>query len=227
MDPRSHIDRGGSLAPRQRCRPCRRPRVLVAALLLALPLAAQDMPPPPAPASATPAPGSEDASPLGGTFEVGSASVINRRGVWELSARVRYPLNERIRSALRDGVTLSFDLEVSVARQRRFWFDDDVIRLDLRRDLSYHVVSDRYLLSGGPAQEIETFPTIEAALARLGDISDWPVILDSQLAGEGPWRVGVRAGVRRGRMPDALRALVFWSDAWHRTSEWYRWTLPR
>ena len=22
-------------------------------------------------------------------------------------------------------------------------------------------------------------------------------------------------------MPDALRALVFWSDAWHRTSEWY------
>jgi len=53
------------------------------------------------------------------------------------------------------------------------------------------------------------------------------VIVDSQLGGDGPWRVSVRAGVRRGRMPDALRALVFWSHAWHRTSEWYRWTLPR
>ncbi|MCC7462717.1 MAG: DUF4390 domain-containing protein [Gammaproteobacteria bacterium] len=195
---------------------------LLAGWLSAWPLGAQESPAPAADAAA-----SEDAGPLGGTFEVASASVINRRGVWELSAHVRYPQNERIRSALRDGVTLSFDLEVSITRQRRLWFDAEVLDLNLRRELTYHVVSDRYLLSRGPGQDIETFPTIEAALARLGDISDWPIIVDSQLGGDGPWRVSVRASVRRGRMPDALRALVFWSDAWHRTSEWYRWTLPR
>ena len=188
----------------------RRPAwALLLALLFALPLAADDV------------------SPLAGTFEVGSASITNRRGVWELSAHVRYPLNERIRDALLDGVTLSFDLEVEVTRHRHFWFDAAVLSLDLRRDLSYHVVSDRYLLSSGNSQEIETFPTIEAALERLGDVGDWPIVVDSQLSGDGPWQVSVRAGVRRGRMPDALRALVFWSDAWHRTSEWYRWTLPR
>ena len=226
MTPRSQIDGGGAPAARGLL-------VLLATLLLALPLAAQDGATPPAatPPATPPAPASvptgADAGPLGGTFEVGSASMVNRRGVWELSAHVRYPLNELIRGALRDGVTLSFDLEVVISRHRRLWFDADVLSLDLRRDLSYHVVSDRYLLSSGPGQEIETFPTIEAALARLGDINDWPVIVDSQLAGEGPWQVSVRAGVRRGRMPDALRALVFWSDAWHRTSEWYQWTLPR
>ena len=203
----------------------RRSVALLAGLLLALPLAAQDAPP--QPAASAGADVSADANPLGGTFEVSSASVVNRRGVWELSAQVRYPLNERIRDALHDGITLSFDLEVAVTRQRRLWFDADVLKLDVRRDLSYHVVSDRYLLSGAPGQDIETFANIEAALERLGDISDWPIIVDSQLTGEGPWQVNVRAGVRRGRMPDALRALVFWSDAWHRTSEWYRWTLPR
>jgi hypothetical protein len=189
--------------------PRRRGWMLPFALLFALPLAA------------------DDAGPLGGTFEVGSASIVNRRGVWELSAHVRYPLNERIRSALQDGITLTFDLEVAISRDRRFWFDADVLSLDLRRDLTYHVVSDRYLLTSSSGQEIETFPTIEAALERLGDVVDWPVVVDSQLTGDGPWQVSVRAGVRRGRMPDALRALVFWSDAWHRTSEWYRWTLPR
>lgn len=221
MNPRSHID-GRRPAARTAALWC----ALWCALLRSLPLAAQDAAPPaPEPASVPAA--SEELGPLGGTFEVGSASVINRRGVWELSAHVRYPLNEQIRGALRDGVTLSFDVEVAVTRHRHFWFDADVLSLDLRRDLSYHVVSDRYLLSTGPGQEIESFPTIEAALARLGDVSDWPIIVDSQLDGEGPWQVSVRAGVRRGRMPDALRALVFWSDAWHRTSEWYRWTLPR
>jgi hypothetical protein len=202
MNGTSHID-GDAAAPR------RGGWLLLLALWVALPLAA------------------DDADPLAGAFEVSSASVVNRRGVWELTAHVRYPLSERIRSALQDGVTLTFDLEVAITRHRRFWLDADVLSLDLRRDLSYHVVSDRYVLTSADGREIETFPTIEAALARLGDVADWPVIVDSQLSGEGPWQVSVRAGVRRGRMPDALRALVFWSDAWHRTSEWYRWTLPR
>jgi hypothetical protein len=124
-------------------------------------------------------------------------------------------------------VTLTFDLEVAITRPRRFWFDADVLGLGLRRELSYHVVSDRYLVSSPGTRELESFPTIEAALQRLGEVVDWPIIVDSQLTGDGPWEVSVRAGVRRGRMPDALRAVVFWSDAWHRTSEWYRWTLPR
>jgi hypothetical protein len=37
----------------------------------------------------------------------------------------------------------------------------------------------------------------------------------------------VRASVRRGRLTDALRALMFWSDDWQRESEWYSWSLPR
>ena len=49
----------------------------------------------------------------------------------------------------------------------------------------------------------------------------------AQLRGDGPWTIGLRAGVRRGRMPDALRTLLFWSDDWHRTSDWYTWTLER
>ena len=37
--------------------------------------------------------------------------------------------------------------------------------------------------------------------------------------------VAVRAGVRRGRLSDTMRALMFWSDDWHRNSDWYTWTL--
>jgi hypothetical protein len=51
--------------------------------------------------------------------------------------------------------------------------------------------------------------------------------VDSQLERDEEWQISLRAGVRRGHMPDALRALVFWSDAWHRTSDWYTWTLVR
>jgi hypothetical protein len=145
--------------------------------------------------------------------------------VLQLSAHIDYPVNDRIRSALRDGVTLAFDLEVAVNRRRRLWFDATVVETTLRRELTYHAVTDRYVLRDDAGVEQENFPTLEAALEKLGRIEDLPILVQSQLRGEAPWEVAVRAGIRRGQMPDALRALVFWTDDWHRTTGWYTWML--
>jgi hypothetical protein len=164
---------------------------------------------------------------LDGELEVLKASAAFNEGVVELNAHVRYPLTERLREALLDGVTLVFDLEIGVNRERRYWFDAGIISLNLRRELSYHVISDRYVLRDSEDVEQASFPTLEVALEQLGQIQNLPIAVEAQMRGDGPWAVGLRAGVRRGRMPDALRALVFWSDDWHRTSEWYTWTLKR
>jgi hypothetical protein len=170
------------------------------------------------------------AGPLDGDFQISSAFVVLDHGVLQLNAQVQYPNNGRIRSALQDGVTLVFDLEIAINRQRRFWFNATLLDTSLRRELTYHAVTRRYVLreepgvaeEAGPGQE--SFATLDEALERLGHIDDLPILVQSQL-GPGPWQVAVRAGVRRGRMPAALRALVFWSDDWHRTSDWYTWML--
>ncbi|MGC2459409.1 MAG: DUF4390 domain-containing protein [Steroidobacteraceae bacterium] len=165
------------------------------------------------------------AGPLAGDFQIRSAFVIVDHGVLQLSAHIDYPVNDRIRSVLRDGVTLAFDLEVTISRHRRLWFDATVLEMTLQRELTYHAVTDRYVLRDEAGVEQESLPTLEAALDKLGRIEDLPILVESQLRGEGPWEVAVRAGVRRGRMPDALRALVFWTDDWHRTTDWYTWML--
>jgi hypothetical protein len=164
---------------------------------------------------------------LEGELAIESASTAFQSGVVQLSAEVRFPQSERISEALRAGVTLAFDLEVNITRPRRFWFNADVQSFNLRRELSYHIISDRYVLRDANAVELGSFPTLAAALAQLGRIDNLPIAVEPQLHGDGPWLVSLRAGVRRGRMPDALRALAFWSDDWHRTSEWHTWTLTR
>jgi len=169
--------------------------------------------------------GARSAGPLAGDFQVRSAFVVVDHGVLQLSAHVEYPINDRIRGALRDGVTLAFDLDVSISRHRRLWLDATLLEMTLRRELTYHAVTDRYVLRDEAGVEQESFPTLEAALDRLGRIEDLPILVESQLRGEAPWQIAVRAGVRRGRMPDALRALVFWTDDWHRTTDWYTWML--
>jgi hypothetical protein len=163
--------------------------------------------------------------PLDGDFEIHSAFVVLEQDVLKLSAHVQYPLTAPIRSALRDGVTLAFDLDLNMSRHRRLWLNSTVLDMTLRRELTYHAVTDRYVLRDESGAEQASFPTLEDALDQLGRVEDLPILVKSQLRGDGPWLVSVRAGVRRGRMPDTLRILMFWNDGWHRTSDWYTWIL--
>jgi hypothetical protein len=165
------------------------------------------------------------ADALDGVLEVRSAYVNVDGGVFLLHARIEYPDNPAIRDALRDGITLSFDLDTRVERERRFWFDAEVVALTLRRELAYHAVSERYVVRDARSGDQQSYATLEEALKALGTVDGWPILVEPQLDG-GMYHVSVRAGVRRGRLPASLRALMFWTDDWHRTSEWYSWSLP-
>lgn len=164
------------------------------------------------------------ADALDGVLEVRSAYVDVDKGVFLLHARVEYPISSGIREALRDGVTLTFDLDTRVERERRFWFNASIVNLTLRRELAYHAVSDRYMVRDVRSGDTESFPTLEEALAYLGKVDGWPMLVEPQLDG-GSYLVSVRAGVRRGNLPSSLRVLLFWTNDWHRESEWYSWSL--
>src|ERR1700733_6374274 len=165
------------------------------------------------------------ADALDGVLEVRSAYVNIDNGVFLLHARVEYPVNPAIRDALRDGVTLTFDLDTRVERERRFWFNASIVELTLRRELAYHAGSDRYVGRDVKSDEEQTSPTWEKALPYLAKVDGWPIRVEPQLNG-GNYVISVRAGIRRGRLPASLRALMFWADDWHRVSEWYSWSLP-
>jgi hypothetical protein len=165
------------------------------------------------------------ANALDGVLKVSSAYVNFDHGVIQLYARVRYPLNPAIREALQDGVTLTFDVEVRVDRVRRFWFDANVVDLKRRRELAYRVVTDRFVVRDVRSGDQKSFATLKEALAYLGKVNGWPILVEPQLDG-GRYIISVRAGVRRGELPASLRALLFWTDDWQRVSKWYSWSLP-
>jgi hypothetical protein len=165
------------------------------------------------------------ADALDGVLQVSSAYVNFDNGVIQLYARVQYPLNPAIRKALQDGVTLTFDLEAKVDRVRRLWFDADIVDLTLQRELAYHVVTDQFVVRDVRSGDEKSFDTLKEALAYLGRVDSWPILVEPQLDG-GRYMISVRAGVRRGKLPASLRALLFWTDDWQRVSKWYSWSLP-
>jgi hypothetical protein len=167
---------------------------------------------------------------LDGVLEVRSAYVNIDQGVFQLYARVQYPVNDDIRAALKDGLKLTFELDTVVSRERRFWMDADVFNYTLKRELMYHAVSDRYVtreLDSRSPNPQHSYVTLEEALEALGTVDAFPILVSSQLAPNREYRVSLRAGVRRGQLADTLRVLLFWTDDWHRESEWFSWSLQR
>lgn len=165
------------------------------------------------------------ADALDGVLQVSSAYVNFDEGVIQLYAQVQYPLNPAIQKALQDGVTLTFDVEAKVDRVRHLWFDANVVDLTFQRELAYHVVTDRFVVRDVRSGDEQSFETLREALAYLGKVEAWPILVEPQLDG-GRYIISVRAGVRRGKLPSSLRALLFWTDDWQRVSKWYSWSLP-
>jgi hypothetical protein len=158
-------------------------------------------------------------------IQVRTASVAVHGNLLEFTARAEFPADGDMRDALAAGATVDLVLEVSVDRKIRYWLDENVLQNELRRELTWNAPSQRFVLRDLDSARQQTFAELEEALSAAGTVQNWQVHLDRQLDPDQIYEVGVRARLRRGRMPSALRALTFWTRYWNR-SEWYTWVLP-
>jgi hypothetical protein len=160
-------------------------------------------------------------------FTVQSAVVTVRDGVYELDARVIFPLNDDVRSSLANGATVRLALQAVVEKQRRYWFDKQLVDATLRRELTWNAVSQRYILKYVDRGEQDSFVALDEALAAVGVMNGWRILVESRLDPETTYEISVRAGYRSSSLPNALRALAFWSDGWVHRTQWKSWILPR
>lgn len=161
------------------------------------------------------------------TVVVRSASLSLDQDVYELDAKADISLPEEARKAIVGGLTLKFEYEIELSRVRHYMIDATVASLLQRYELSYHALSQRYLLRNLNTGEQEDFGSLQAALQRLGDVHGLPVI-DAALLVHGPsYEAHLRGVLDMSTVPDALRWMLFWADDWSAKSEWFTWPLQR
>jgi hypothetical protein len=168
--------------------------------------------------------------PLAGPAEAARLAVLDVQvaldeGVYELDARLDVSIPEPARKAIEAGLTLRLSYEIVIDRVRRYMLDAKVAALAQRYEISYHALSQRYLVRNLNTGEQLDFGTLERALDRVGELRGLP-ILDAALIERGPSYVGrIRAVLDLNTAPDALGWLLFWTDDWSEVSDWSTWTL--
>jgi hypothetical protein len=160
-----------------------------------------------------------------GRVKVRSAYAELRDGVYYLNARLDYRLGDEALSALRSGVPLDLELQINVLQRRRYLWDATEASLRQNYQLSYHALSQRYIVRNVNSGEQTSFATLDAALAELGRVRDLPII-DASLLGEGSrYAVRLRAIVDIRELGGPLSVLTFFWNDWRIASDWYRWPL--
>ena len=162
---------------------------------------------------------------LEGRFEVRSADLYLKDGVYHLNARVELPVSEAVRRGLAEGVPLTLELDLDVERVRQLLPNSRVAELTQRYHLQYNTVSAHYILRNDNSGQQESLGTVDAALELLSEVHGLPVLDKALLPADRRYEASVRAKVDYGSVPFTLRVLMFWVNEGHRESDWYTWTL--
>ncbi len=185
------------------CASVRRPRLWLAGLLLAAAAGAAEP----------------------GLFRVTTAETRLADGVFLLSARIEYRLSPEALEALDSGVPLFVVLDIRVERQRRWWWNSTVARLQQRYLLLYHALSEKYVVHSLNSGAQANYRSLAEALAALGRVEDLP-LMDSNLLDPGAeYRVRLRAYLDIEALPAPLQPLAYLSPGWRLQSEWKQWSL--
>jgi hypothetical protein len=162
---------------------------------------------------------------LAGRFEVRSADLELKDGVYHLNARIDLPISEAVRRGLVEGVPLTLEVDLDIERVRQLLPNSRVAELTQRYRLQYNAVSARYILRNENSGQQESLGTVDEAIAHLSEVHSLPALDKALIAADRRYEGRVKAKIEFGSVPFTLRLLMFWVSDWHRESDWYAWTF--
>jgi uncharacterized protein DUF4390 len=162
---------------------------------------------------------------LEGRFEIRSADLELKDGVYHLNARLDLPISDAVRRGLAQGVPLSLELDLVIKRVRQLLPNSSVAELTQRYHLQYNAVSARYILRNDNSGQQESLGTINEAIEHLSEVHSLPALDKALIARDRRYEANVRAKIDFGTVPFTMRLLMFWVSDWHRESDWYAWTF--
>ena len=166
-----------------------------------------------------------NAEGLAGRFEVRTADLELKDGVYHLNARIDLPISDAVRRGLIEGVPLALEVDLDIERVRQLLPNSRVAELTQRYHLQYNAVSARYILRNDNSGQQESLGTVDEAISHLSEVHSLPALDKALIAPDRRYEGRVKAKLDFGTVPFTLRLLMFWVSDWHRDSDWYAWTF--
>ena len=142
-----------------------------------------------------------------------------------VDARLTVQLTKDAREAVESGVPLVFAFEFEIRQPRRWLWDSTLLALRRTYKLERHALANRYVITDIVGNKRLAAPSLDDALAELGELHDVAIGKAAELLnhGESSGRMRVRLDIES--LPAPLRPIAYISPSWHIGSDWRNWDL--
>jgi hypothetical protein len=150
-------------------------------------------------------------------FVIREVSVVS--GYQSLNIRLQQDLDlsQQAREALQHGVTLTVSVDMELRNDNNMI----VVKREARRfHVRYLPLSERYQMSEGESERLQTFTRLRHVLANIADLN---IELSTGPLPQGNYELRTRSRVDESTLPGPMQLPALFSSQWRHDSEWSVW----
>ncbi len=138
---------------------------------------------------------------------------------------MKYALDDRIKEALRNGIKMSFLLEIELRQDNTYWLDPVINKLQKEFRVKYHALSKQYILVETDSEKERSFSDLYSAFYYLSRIRDVELGSINGLNVENEYYIRARVRLVTEELPLPLRIKSYVSSSWRPASGWTLWPM--
>jgi len=159
-------------------------------------------------------------------INIKAASLSFQDQTYLLQANIDYQLSEDAIKALHNGITLTFNVDLSIIEPRKWLWDKHQLSLTLPFQIKYHTLAETYQVSNKTNNLEHNFSSLSTALHALGLLNDIPIhaMSDSNFTGS---NASLKAYLNIEALPLPMRPLAYITPGWYLRSNTRQWPLAQ
>lgn len=156
--------------------------------------------------------------------EVTTAKLESSDEGYRVLVAFSFELGQDLKTAINEGIPVSFTAEVEINRPRWYWFDEKTIRSSQTVKIQYDLWRRQYTaaVNGGLKQ---SFAKLEDAMSLVWRPRRWIVADKNALNLNATYNVGVRLKLDSNQLSKPMLITSFSNSDWRLASEWKRFTF--
>mgnify|MGYP001057668383 FL=1 len=160
------------------------------------------------------------------TIDIKAASLSFQDQTYLLKAHINYQLSDDAIKALHNGITLTFNVDLSIIEPRKWLWDKHRMSFTLPFQIRYHTLAETYQVSNKTSNLEHNFSSLSTALHALGILSDIPIhaLGDSNNISA---NVSLKAYLNIEALPLPMRPLAYITPGWYLRSNTLQWPLAQ
>jgi len=138
---------------------------------------------------------------------------------------VIYDLDDRVKEALRNGIEMTFKLEIELRQQSVYWIDPLLSKFQRIFRVKYHALSKQFVMVEMDNHKERNFPDLYSAFYYQRRIRNIEIGSVNLLDIEHEYYYRTRARLVSENLPLPLRIKSYVSKGWRPSSGWTTWPM--